>query len=129
MRTLAYLVLLALAAWLNRHDRRMLALTLVVAASVFIPSPTEWPTYYIFNGIAEILVALVALSLNTAASVPIVKVCVLLVLTHFMGYHVDGSNPFSPYRPALAMLETAELLCCILLSTPVSSRLRNRESP
>lgn len=128
MRTAAYLVLLALAVWANRHDRRMLALTLVVAASVFIPSPTEWPTYYVFNGLAEIVVALVALRLKAAASVAIVEICVLLVLTHFMGYYADGSLPFSPYRAALPMLETAEILCCVLLSTPVSSRLRNRES-
>lgn len=129
MRTPAYLLLLVLAAWLNRNDRRMLATTLVVAASIFVPSPTEWPTYYIFNGLAEIVVALVALSLNTAASVILAEICILLVCTHFMGYYIDGSNPFSQYRAALAILETTEILCCILLSAPMLSRIRNRESP
>lgn len=127
MRTIAYLVLLALAARLNRNDRRMLALTAVVGVSLFLPAPTEWPTFYIFCGLAEIVVALVALSLNTAASVLIAEICVLLVVTHFMGYHMDGSFPFSPYRFARATLETTEILCCILASAPLASRLRNRE--
>jgi len=126
MRTPLYLVLLALAVWRNWKDWRMLALTAAVAASIFIPAPTEWPTYYIFCGLAEIVVALVALRLRAAASVVIASICAVLVFVHFMGYYRDGSHPFSQYRALQAILELSEILCLSFI--PASSRLRNRGS-
>jgi len=126
MRTPLYLALLALAAWVNWKDRRMLALTTAVAASIFVPAPTEWPTYYIFCGLAEIVVALVALRLRAAASVAIAGICAVLVFVHFMGYYRDGSHPFSQYRALQAILELSEILC--LSYVPISSRNWNRGS-
>lgn len=126
MRTLAYLALLALALWWNRRDWRMLALTLVIGASLFVPAPNEWPTFYIFCGLAEIIVALVALGLKAAASVPIIIFSTLLAYTQYLGYQIDGSLPFSQYRAALALLETSEVLCCLLFSNPIKPFLFNR---
>lgn len=126
MRTVAYLVLLALALWLNKRDGRMLVLILVVGISLFIPAPTDWPRFYIFCGLFEILVALVALRLKTAASVPIVILAALMTYTQYLGYKIDGSLPFSQYSAALALLETSEILCCLLLSNPIKTFLLNR---
>lgn len=127
MRTAAYLALLGLAFWLNRRDGRMLALTAVISASAFIPAPTEWPTYYIFCGLAEITVALTALRLKAAASVPVTIICAAMACTHYMGYRIDGSLPFSQYGAALALLETSEILCCIAASKPFAPFPLNRE--
>lgn len=126
MRTIAYLVLLALALWWNRRDWRMLVLTCAVGINVFIPAPSEWPMFYIFCGLAEITVALVALGLNTAASVPIIILSTLMAFTQYLGYKIDGSLPFSQYSAALAVLETSEVLCCLLFSNPIKPFLLNR---
>lgn len=124
-----YLVLLALAIGLNRKDGRMLTLIAVVGVSVFIPAPREWPNFYIFCISAEIIVALLALRLKAAASAPVILLCVALVIAHIMGYYKDGYPNLSPYRVIIPCLETLEILCCILASAPISSILRNRESP
>lgn len=127
MLHLAYFVLLAWASWLNRKDWPMLALTLVVGVSLFLPTPREYDAYYRSCITVEIIVALVALRLNVAASVLIIELCTLLVLAHILGYYTDGNPPFSPYRFLVKELETLEILCCALKSAPLASRLRNRD--
>lgn len=127
LRTPLYLALLLCAAWMNRKDWRMLTLTFVVAVSIFIPAPKEWPTYYIFCALTEIVVALLALRLKAAASVAVAFICAVLVFVHFMGYYRDGSQPFSQYRVLQAILELSEILCLVL--TPIQSRLRKQGSP
>jgi len=127
MRTFAYLAMLVLALWLNRRDRRMLVLTSAIGINVFIPAPSEWPTFYIFCGLAEITVALVALRLKAAASAPIIILSTLMAFTQYLGYKLDGSLPFSQYGAALDLLETSEILCCLLLSNPIKPFLLNRE--
>lgn len=123
------LALLGLAVCLNTRDGRMLALTLLVGASVFTPAPREYENFYLFCISFECIVALAALRLNTAASVPIFILCLVLVIAHVMGYYKDGYPPFSPYRAIVPMLETMEILCCVLASNPLLSLIRNRESP
>lgn len=129
MHHAACLALLGLAVCLNARDRRLLALSLLVGASVFTPTPREYDNFYLFCISFEIIVALVALRLNTAASVPIFILCFVLVIAHVMGYYKDGFPPFSPYRAIVPTLETLEILCCVLASAPILSRLHNRESP
>ena len=129
MHHVVCLALLGLAVCLNIADRRLLALTLIVGASVFTPTPREYDNFNLFCISSEIIVALVALRLNTAASVPIFILCLVLVIAHVMGYYKDGFPPFSPYRAIVPTLETLEILCCVLASAPILSRLHNRESP
>lgn len=126
MRTFAYLALLVLALWLNRRDKRMLALTLAIGASLFVIAPTEWPDFYIFCGLSELTIALVALRLKAAASAPIILLATLMAFTQYLGYKLDGSLPFSQYGAALDLLETSEILCCILLSSPIKPFITNR---
>lgn len=104
----------------------MVVLTLVIGATLFVPAPTEWPTFYIFCGLSEITVVLVALRLKAAASAPIIILSTLMAFTQYLGYKLDGSLPFSQYGAALDLLETSEILCCILLSNPLKPFLLNR---
>lgn len=105
----------------------MLALTTAIGVNVFIPAPNEWPMFYIFCGLAEVIVALLALRLKAAASVPIVFFSTAMAFTQYLGYKIDGSLPFSQYGAALAILETLEILCCIAVSEPIKPFLLNRE--
>lgn len=123
------LFLLAASACLNIADRRMLVLTALVGASVFTPTPAEYDNFYVFCISFEMIVALVALRLKTAASVPLAILCLVLVIAHVMGYYKDGYPPHSPYRAIVPTLETLEILCCVLAAPYFKSLLRNRESP
>lgn len=114
---------------LNRADRRMLALTVLVAVSVFIPVPHETPEHFYFFCIAaEIVVALSACVLRARAAGAIVDLCVLLVIVHAMGYAMDGSPPFSPYRGIVKLLEILQLSLCIVLSPVLAPILRNHDA-
>jgi hypothetical protein len=123
----AYAVMLAAALWWNRADRRMLALTLVVGASVFIPVPHDTADhFYQFCIASEIVVALAALALATRASLLIAELCLLLVAAHITGWVMDGSPPFSPYRAVVKLLEAAEMFTLIIASDRAARELRNR---
>lgn len=107
----------------------MLALTLLVGASVFAPVPSHSEfAFYGFCIAAELTVALVAWGLRARASGMIVNVCVLLVITHLMGYALDGSPPFSPYRSLVKLLEVSQLVVCLALSPVLAPFLRNHDA-
>lgn len=121
--------LLATGLILNVGDRRMLALTALVGASVFIPVPRETPEHFYFFCIAaEILVAILACTTRARAAGGIVDLCVLLVIVHAMGYAIDGSPPFSPYRGIVKLLEVTQLAFCIVLSPILAPILRNHDA-
>lgn len=119
--------LLVLGVSVNLGDKRALILLALVGASIFTPTPREWTNFYIFCVSAEMIVALTALRLKTAASVPITLVCVLLVLAHLMGYYNGGYPANSPYRVIVPTLEVLEILCCVLASKTLTLFLLNRE--
>jgi fucose permease len=121
--------LLGLALVLNVRDRRMLALTALVGASIFTPVPRDTAAhFYLFCIAAEIVVGLVAWGLRTRASEVIAYVCAVLVITHILGYSLDGNPPFSPYRGIVKILELAELLACVAFSPILYPIIRNRHA-
>lgn len=123
----AYALMLAAALFLNRHDRRMLALTAIVGVSVFIPVPRDTAfEFYTFCMAAEMFVAVVAWHLNARASELIISFCIVLELAHVMGYILDGYPPLSSYRIIVPILESAQLAACLLMSPVLYERLRNR---
>lgn len=128
MYLIACFALMAAGLCANALDRRMLALTALVGASIFLPTPAEYGAFYLYCVAAECLVAVVALWLRASASVVIAEVCVLLVITHAMGYSLDGSLPFSPYQMIIKLLEVAQLVVCIVLSPVVAPILRNDDA-
>lgn len=129
MYQLACGALLFSALVLNITDRRMLALTALVGASVFLPAPRETALqFYGFCIAVEILVACLALALAARGSSIIVDVCAVLVIAHILGYALDGFPPFSPYRSIVKLLEVSQLLACVALSPLLAPLLRNHDA-
>lgn len=123
----AYAILLGLGLYLNRHDRRMLALTFVIGVSVFIPVPRESAfTFYTFCMVAELAVALIAWRLDARATDLVISICIVLELAHVMGYILNGYPPLSSYRIIVPILESAQLVTCICMSPALYHRLQNR---
>lgn len=121
--------LLGASFLLNLHDRRMLALTLLVGVSIFIPVPRhDADVFYTFCIAFEMGVAFVALLLNARASVVVAELCALLAITHLMGYALDGNPPLSPYRVIVKLLEISQLTACVALSPSLVDILRNRDA-
>lgn len=106
--------LLAFGLFLNRSDSRMLALTAMVGASVFFPVPSYTAEiFYSFCFASEIGVALAAFFVRNIAGLVTMELCALLAVTHMMGYEFDGSQPFSPYRYIVKLLEVSQLVVCV----------------
>jgi hypothetical protein len=122
-------VLLAAGLILNCRDRRMLALTALVGASIFLPVPRETAEqFYAFCIVAEVTIALAVLALRNSAGVLIAETCALLVVAHLMGYALDGHPPFSPYRVIVKLLEVSQLVACVALSPILAPILRNHDA-
>lgn len=123
-------VLLAIAAALNLRDWRGLALTLLVGANIFMPMPQHTAEAFYAGCIAAELVVLASsLLLKCRASEFIGYASVLLVISHFMGYSLDaGSNPLSPYRGIVKLLEVGQLLACVAFSPILAPLLRNHDA-
>jgi hypothetical protein len=125
----AYAILLGLGFYLNRHDRRMLALTFAIGVSVFIPVPRDTAfAFYTFCIAAEACVALIAWWLDTRATELVVGICIVLVLAHVMGYILNGHPSLSSYRVIVPLLESAQLLMCVCMSPSLHARLQNRQT-
>lgn len=121
--------LLALAAVLNLTDRRMLALTLVVGATIFLPVPSH--TQLQFYGtciMVETAVLVFSVFVTSRASGVMIHILLAMILAHFMGWILDGSGPFSPYRSIVKILECAQLLACVALSPIIAPILRNQDA-
>lgn len=120
--------LLALAAVLNLTDRRMLLLTFVVGINIFFPVPSFTQAQFYGSCIAlELMVLLVAVFYSARASGISIFACVLLIITHIMGWTLDGSQPFSPYQLIVKFLEIIQLLACVALSPVFTPILRNHD--
>lgn len=126
MYSIACGTLLLIGLLANLPDRRMLALTALVGASIFLPVPRDTALqFYSFCIAAEILVAVLAYKLGARAGIIVAEVCVVLVIAHVMGYALDGYPPFSPYRSIVKLLEVSQLLACVALSPILAPLLRN----
>jgi hypothetical protein len=121
--------LLIIGIILNFLDIRMLALTLLVGASIFVPVPSDTGFhFYTFCIASEILVGVLAYATGKEAGFLIANCCFLLVIAHLMGYALDGSTPLSPYHVIVKLLETIELGICIALSPVLIPVLRNQDA-
>lgn len=122
---------LAIALGLNLQDRRMLALTVAVGVSVFMPVPAfTQAQFYGTCILAELVVASLAVFYTSRGSTIIFYCCLALVASHFMGWILDGNPPLSPYRLIVKLLEFSQLAACVALSPIIAPILRNRhEAP
>ena len=122
-------VMLLIALAVNLSDRRMLALTFVVGVAFFLPAPRDTAEhFYVFCIAAECAVALLALTIRADGSILVAEVCALLVITHLLGYSLDGSPPFSPYRVIVKLLEFSQIAACAALSPVIAPILRNHDA-
>jgi len=121
-------LMLLIALAVNLTDRRMLALTCVVGVSFFLPTPDSYDQFYISCISAECLTAIFALRLKAAGSILVAELCALLVITHLLGYSLDGSPPFSPYRVIVKLLEFSQIAACAALSPVIAPILRNHDA-
>ena len=121
--------LLATAVVLNMQDRRMLALTLAVGASVFLPVPSHTQLQFYGTCITvELVIAAFAVFYQSRATGLIFYCCIALIASHLMGWVTDGSTPFSPYRVIVKLLECAQLLACVASSPVLTPILRNSDA-
>lgn len=117
---ITYPLLVAVALAVNLRSPRDLALAAVVSAGVLAPVPAVH--FYLICALGEVLIALIALNLATAATRPIVRISTLLVACHAMGYLFNGYPILSPYHLSVKLCEHAELLTCIWFSPPFTRR-------
>lgn len=110
----SYCMLLGLAFIVNFCDIRMLALTLVVGAAIFVPIPPSH--FYLWCIVAELVVMLWAYMLHAPASQLVILLSGLLVMFHLLGLWLNGYPPNSPYHYLVKICEHAELVACIVLS-------------
>lgn len=123
-------VLLAIGAALNLREWRGLLLTLLVGANIFAPMPmSSAEAFYSGCILAETVVLLAAkFLLKSGASEFVFYASAALVLSHFMGYSLDGYNPLSPYRGIVKLIEVSQLMACVAFSPILAPILRNRDA-
>lgn len=120
---ISYVILLAAAIALNAGDKRMLALALIVGAGIFFPVPDA--LFYLVCMQIELLVALLALRISAQASPIVARMSAMLFVFHGLGWLLDGYPATSPYHAGVKFIEHAELIVCILLSSPIIKRLHH----
>lgn len=122
-------VLLAIAVALNLRDWRGLALTTLVGANIFTPMPmSSAEAFYSACIVAELIVLVGAHAVKAKGSEFIFYASAALVISHFMGYSLDGYQPLSPYRGMVKLLEVSQLLACVAFSPILAPILRNRDA-
>ena len=126
LRAVWYAILLCAGLWLNRREPRMWLLTAVIGIDIFVPIPlVAGPNFWYWQCAAvEIIVALAAAALEAPATWVIIGLSGLLVIVHLTGMYIGPQPGFGPYRMAVPILESAELLSCLLLSLPLRDRFR-----
>lgn len=123
---IAYAALLGLSLWLNRADRKMLLLSLLVGGSFFMEVPRSSATAFYATCITvEVVLAVFALLLRARASLLIAEICLVMVAAHIMGWLTNGYAPSSPYKGIMFITEYAQIVVCVLASRSALARLRN----
>ncbi len=121
-----YAVLASVALVANRGSWRMVLITLAVIAGLLVPIPmaatrTLW---YMECIVVELVVILAVMQLDTLATKPVIYNSFALIAAHLVGLTVGPQPGFGPYRALVPVLETAQILLCICLSTPVVAYLQ-----
>ncbi len=107
-------VLIVAAVFINRKDRRMLALSLMLGFSLLAPvgSFTTRDTFCMIVISADVLLGVLAVYLNTRASSFILIMSAMLCAIHVTGWWFGGWLPGSPYRMLAPLCEYAEIIAC-----------------
>lgn len=124
-----HLLLITVALVFNWGDRKAICLTAVVGLSLLLPVNqfTTRASFYFVCIVFEVLVALIALRIDTRASQFVVLMCVLLAFLHLIGWGDGGHKPDSPYRLLAKIAEYAEIIACVVFANPLM-RLLNHDA-
>ncbi len=119
-------LLILIATWLNRDDRNMLLLTLLVGWSYCLPVEliTDKHTWYATCMTAEAVVLIAALLLKTRMSLVIMIICALLEINHINGLFFNGHSSGSPYHIVVKYLEYIEIVACSLFSLTIINKMK-----
>lgn len=112
----SYVLIMLFSLWLNRRDKGMLLLTLVVSGGIFLQIPDQ--NFYKWCIFVEVMVCIFANVINVSASRVVIWMSISLIVMHYCGYKLDGYPEDSPYHILVKICEHAELASCILLSRP-----------
>ena len=120
---MVYAAILLIALWLNRSCKDSLLLTLVVGLSALIPMQyvTNYNMWYALCIGIEVGKIALGSSLKTRIKYPVMFLCGLMVLCHFISYFISF---IEPYRIILPALEHLEIASCALFSKPVLLKLK-----
>lgn len=95
----------------------MLALTLLVGASIFASPPMDSRLhFYLFCIMVELAVLLFALGCKCEASTAIAYICGGMIVAHLGGFFLRGGLILSPYQLIIKLLEFSQLLSLVALS-------------
>lgn len=107
----------------------MFILTAAVGAGFFAPAPTDTAlSFYVFCTSVQVIVAIIAWRIRCVAAIAVFECCILLIVADVMGYTLDGSAAFSPYRVIVKLLEFVQLSACVILSPVIAPILRNNDA-
>lgn len=125
-----YALLLCAGLWVNRKDLKMLALTFVVAAGIFIPisnqcTPAEWFLKCIF---VEIGVIFASTMLKNIASGVVRLIAYSLILAHLSGWLYFNNIGIAAYRGVIPMLEYSQQLVCILFCPFILNKIKDHHA-
>lgn len=118
-----YSAILLIALWLNKTDKKMLILTLIVGMSFFLPVELiqTRPEWFMACIAAESFVLLSALFLKTKATFAIIGICSMLLLSHIITWnYLDIPN----YAFIVPYLEYLEIIVCVLCSNTLLNYLK-----
>ena len=108
-------VLIVAAVFINRKDRRMLALSLMIGLSLLLPVSSITQSRDLFCTIciaSDLFLGILAIYLNTRASNFILVISAILCTFHVAGWWFGGWLPESPYRILSPLCEYAEIIAC-----------------
>jgi hypothetical protein len=125
---MAYAALLCAAMWFNRADWRTFLLSIVVGIGLFVPIPwTANPSLWYFECfIGELIIICCALALRSPTSWYVIVFCVLLSTMDIAGVLYGPTKGIGPYRIIVPILETGEMLICVLLSHSARQLIQRR---
>ena len=111
-------VLIVAAIFLNRKDRKMLALSLVIGLSILAPvghftNKAEFCTICIAS---DFLLGVLAIYLDTSASAVVLIMSGALCAWHLAGWWYGGWLPDSPYHLLSQACEYIEISACCAFS-------------
>jgi hypothetical protein len=104
----------------------MLALSLLVGASIFASPPMDSRThFYVFCILVELAVLMFSLTYKCHVSSLMAYICGVMIISHIGGLVLGGGLPLSPYQLIIKFLEFSQIVSLMALSPVLRRTIRN----